>query len=326
MGSGLILLVIVGAWLAVLVPMGLRSSDGSPSQRSLDLQRSADRLGDAVRVLARRRPNGERTAHASAGVPVTAGSTAPAGEPQRDTSRDELLGEQEATAAAAPAEPVVVSDRRTAPLLPSDRRAAPAASDRPAVRRPSRPSRPAPRRTSLAVRRRRVLSVLLVLAAALLTAGLVLDVMALLAGAGACTLLAVLFVVHCRRQAVLKAQPARRRTPAERRAAQPQQLPEPVRRTRPVRRPLEVPAAHVEVEQPAAPAAAAGSSWQPVPVPLPTYVAKNQAVPRRPRPADLPEPDAWAAALQSDDAALPDEVDGPEIDAILDRRRAVGGW
>jgi len=314
-GSGLILLVIVGAWLAVLVPMGLRSSDSSSTQRPLDLQRSADKLGDAVRVLARRRPSGGRTGSETA----AAGSTAPVGESQQ-SSLDGLRGEQEPPAAAA----AVASDRRAAALLPSDRRAAPAAaSERPAVRRKTRP---APRRrTSLAVRRRRVLALLLVLVAALLTTGLVLDLVALLAAAATCTLLAVLFVVHCRRQAVLKAQRARRRTPAERRA-QPQRLPEPVLRTRPVRRPAEAPAARVEAEQEALPAAAAGSSWQPVPVPLPTYVAKNQAVQPRPRAVDLPEPDAWAAALQSDDAVLPDEVDGPEIDAILDRRRAVGGW
>ncbi len=48
MGSGLILLVIVGAWLAVLVPMALRSHDSATSLRS------ADRFGDAMRVLSRR--------------------------------------------------------------------------------------------------------------------------------------------------------------------------------------------------------------------------------------------------------------------------------
>lgn len=48
MGSGLILLVIVGAWLAVLVPMALRSHDVSTSLRS------AERFGDAMRVLAPR--------------------------------------------------------------------------------------------------------------------------------------------------------------------------------------------------------------------------------------------------------------------------------
>ena len=48
MGSGLILLVIVGAWLAVLVPMGLRSHDSAVSSRA------PERFGDAMRVLSRR--------------------------------------------------------------------------------------------------------------------------------------------------------------------------------------------------------------------------------------------------------------------------------
>ncbi len=51
MGSGLILLVIVGAWLAVLVPMALRSHDSATSLKS------TDRFSDAMRVLSRR---GER--------------------------------------------------------------------------------------------------------------------------------------------------------------------------------------------------------------------------------------------------------------------------
>jgi len=47
-GSGLILLVIVAAWLAVLVPMALRSHE------SADSLSSVDRFSDAMRVLSRR--------------------------------------------------------------------------------------------------------------------------------------------------------------------------------------------------------------------------------------------------------------------------------
>lgn len=54
MGSGLILFVIVGAWLAVLVPMALKSHDTSASLRSVD------RFGDAMRVLSRRTPGDRR--------------------------------------------------------------------------------------------------------------------------------------------------------------------------------------------------------------------------------------------------------------------------
>ncbi|HVE74514.1 MAG TPA: hypothetical protein VNA30_05415 [Mycobacteriales bacterium] len=48
MGSGLILLVIVAAWLAVLVPMALRSREATTSLSSVD------RFNDAMRVLSRR--------------------------------------------------------------------------------------------------------------------------------------------------------------------------------------------------------------------------------------------------------------------------------
>jgi hypothetical protein len=51
-GSGLILLVIVGAWLAVLVPMALKSHDSASSLSSVD------RFSDAMRVLSRREQTG----------------------------------------------------------------------------------------------------------------------------------------------------------------------------------------------------------------------------------------------------------------------------
>ena len=56
MGSGLILLVIVGAWLAVLVPMALRSHDSASSLSSVD------RFNDAMRVLSRREQTGRAAA------------------------------------------------------------------------------------------------------------------------------------------------------------------------------------------------------------------------------------------------------------------------
>jgi hypothetical protein len=54
--SGLLLLVIVGAWLAVLVPMALRSHDASTSLSSVD------RFNDAMRVLSRREQTGRGVA------------------------------------------------------------------------------------------------------------------------------------------------------------------------------------------------------------------------------------------------------------------------
>lgn len=78
MGSGLILLVIVGAWLVVLVPMALRSYDGSGSLGTVD------KFHDAMRVLARRdtrTPVGEATDEGACDPPPRppgGGSRAPA--------------------------------------------------------------------------------------------------------------------------------------------------------------------------------------------------------------------------------------------------------
>ena len=73
MGSGLILLVIVGAWLAVLVPMALRSSDVTNAIGSVD------KFHDAMRVLSRR--------DARAAAREAADEVPPADEPLLDTVR-----------------------------------------------------------------------------------------------------------------------------------------------------------------------------------------------------------------------------------------------
>ena len=68
MGSGLILLVIVGAWLAVLVPVALRSHDSSSTQGTVDA------FHDAMRVLSRR----ESVIREADAAPVTPGLSAAA--------------------------------------------------------------------------------------------------------------------------------------------------------------------------------------------------------------------------------------------------------
>ncbi|MCW2620716.1 MAG: hypothetical protein JWL64_318, partial [Frankiales bacterium] len=172
MGSGLILLVIVGAWLAVLVPMGLRSHDAQTSLRG------TERFSDAMRVLSRRPTGNERTAL----VPRR-----PAG------SRTVLSAERTPTAERAPA-PSFLEQFDQAPegRVP----------------------------VSLAVRRRRVLVVLLVWAALSAVAGYVGPPLLLKLAVGL-LLLAALFVVHCRRQAVLKAEQHRRRAARSRAAGRP---------------------------------------------------------------------------------------------------------
>jgi hypothetical protein len=69
--SGALLLVIVGIWLAVLVPMALRSHDSSTSLSSVD------RFSDAMRVLARREQQGRSRARTFVLPPKPAGEAKP---------------------------------------------------------------------------------------------------------------------------------------------------------------------------------------------------------------------------------------------------------
>jgi hypothetical protein len=258
-GSGLILLVIVGAWLAVLVPMALRSHDTAASLTSVD------RFNDAMRVLSRR-------------------------EERREERRS------------------VVMPRRPALEVELD----------PPL--------------TVAERRRRTLLVLL--GSALLSLGLSLFGVPLLGAVNVlCDLLLVGFVVHLRRQAILKAQraarqrtrpPARRvavEEPAARRAPRVNGIPD-----RRPRRPdalgitLPAPAARYDDAAPVA----VDNSWSPVPVPPPTYVGKPVAPSRPPRVLDLTKPGEWAATLE--DSGLDILDDGPELEEILERRRVSGGW
>lgn len=278
MGSGLILLVIVGAWLAVLVPMAVKSHDSTTSLKS------ADRFSDAMRVLSSRKGPGDK--------------------------REVVMPARDVTVPARP------SERAVPPLTAAERR-------------------------------RRTLVVLL--GVALLTLGLGLFGWTLfLAVHVVSDLLLAAFVVHLRRQAVLRAErAARARRPRPAHLPAPLQAPlrvpaaaqvaEPVRPARvagvpdrmparpaPLTAPLPAPAARYD-DAPV-PAAATGTedSWSPVPVPPPTYVGKPAAPPRPPRVLDLTKPGEWSASL--DDAGLDILDDGPELEDILDRRRAANGW
>jgi len=76
-----------------------------------------------------------------------------------------------------------------------------------------------------------------------------------------------------------------------------------------------------------APAASTGaSSWQPVPVPRPTYTLKAPAPRTEPAPLEIPERTVAepAAAVAEPSAALEEHAASLDLDAILARRRAVG--
>lgn len=270
--AGLILVVIVGAWLAVLVPMAVHRHDSAASLKS------ADKFGDAMKVLSRR------------------------------TTRDVVVPRR-------PADSMVISETRSP--------------------RPVAPSGPTGRQLA-AQRRRRSLAVLaavswltLVLAVVGVAGALYVHVLS--------DLLLVGFVVHLRKQAVLRAQRKaaeqrrQQRVPAPRRSLSVEGIPARMpSRPAPLTAPLPIPAARYE-DKPAVPVPApaatvgAGAPWSPVPVPPPTYVGKATAPKRPPRVLDLTKPGEWTAALEGDDHEI-DLTDGSELDEILDRRRAVNDW
>ena len=263
MGSGLILLVIVGAWLAVLVPMALKSHDSSTSLSSVD------RFSDAMRVLSRREQQGRGGA-------------------------------------------------RTFVLPPMPKRS------------PERAPVP------IAVRRRRVLLSIVGLALVLLVVA-VLGSLWALAGHLLLDVLAVAYVVHLRKQAILKMERSVRaagaapRRQARPRSRQPMRIagipdrmpPRPV----PLSTPLPAPAARYEDPQPLAPT----GTWNAPSFPVPTYVTAPVAPPRPTRVVDLTQPGKWSDAVEAaDDAGLSILDEHDELDDILDRqsppRRASGDW
>ena len=281
MGSGLILLVIVGAWLAVLVPMALKSHDSATSLRS------ADRFSDAMRVLSRR------------------------------GARDVLVPRR-------PQSSLVVSETKSArPAVPVEE---------PAEEPVAELLEPHPPRTAA---ERRLRTLLVLVGAALVSLGLGLfGVPGLFVVHAMCDLLLGAFVVHLRRQAVLRTErqarrdavlPRRPAVPPVRRAVRIAGIPDRMPgRPAPLTMPLPAPAARYE-DLPL-PATGTDGTWSPVPVPPPTYVGKAVAPKRAPRVLDLTRPGQWTAALEGEDAGLDILDDGPELDDILERRRAVNGW
>lgn len=329
MGSGLILLVIVAAWLAVLVPMALRSSD------SADSLSSVDRFSDAMRVLSRRDAAARARANAVAG-------SARLGDddlddhldddllPYDELDDDDLLDEWDDTGSGFARVRAVLADRVVEPVA--------AAAARLRGRRSGRPLTPA-------ARRRRLLAVLLALAVVTLVLGVLLSPLVLVAH-GVSDLLLVGYVVQLRRLVLQRQAAARRRAravPAPRR-----ELPVPARAEEPVRvsEPVEVeePVAYAATgtddavpEQPAEPVQTAarhdeplpvsyglGAPWSPVPVPPPVY-ASAPVAPRYGRTVDLTRPAAHAETAAGE--RLPGmEDEPPRADRPAEPRRVVNDW
>lgn len=321
MGSGLILLVIVAAWLAVLVPMALRSHESSTSLSSVD------RFSDAMRVLSRRDAAARARARREAeDDPLSAQAWAENDDPDDDAWDDAW-------------------DDDLAPVGWRER--LDAWRERlPALPRPSQAHGP-----STAADRRRRLLITLVGATVLATVGGLVGPRVLLAVAGLLGLAVVLFVVQLRRLAVartVRSRPASAaratRAPTRAPTQRPAAPPAPVRRPAPVvsssvrvqaadvyddqavpEQVVAAPAVRHDEPLPAAvspaPAAALGGAWSPVPIPPPTYVTASRA----PRMVDLTRPGAWSqeqATRPAEELPGSAAADSPPTE----RRRAVNEW
>ncbi len=303
MGSGLILVLIVGAWLAVLVPMALRSHDASALG-------TVDRFSDAMRVLSRREPVGR-------------GGAAPEGAPESDAGPQDERDED--------GHPSGPADSRWTRL-----RAVLARPGRATWRRLSGVRRRRARRAPLrpAARRLRALLVLLAAAGGTLV-GAVLGPLWMVVPHVVVDVLLVVFLCWLRASAVARAERDWRIAmggrpttevdagpilPAEvggsalpgHVAGIPSRMPtrsslDPrPQRLVPVPRGAEAPAR-----------GASGEPWRPVPLPAPTYLSAPPA-PRR-RIIDLTatgSPAAGADGASSDRAW--------DLEQAVGRRRAVG--
>ncbi|ANW21976.1 hypothetical protein BB341_16830 [Streptomyces clavuligerus] len=332
--SGLIYAVIVGAWAAYLVPMWLRRQDELNEARPTERFSTAIRLLSGRGAMERRyaKELRERTA-GEAGPAVDPDAVtdrlnavdvrpfvAPRGE-----GRPEAAARLQAPAAqaAAPA-PAVPSPVSPSPAAPSPGAPAPA----PAAVRARRP-RPGvaaerARRGKVLARRRRTTTLLFLTFTLGSVAAAVGGLGFLWAPAVPAVLLSAYIaylrkqerqrfvVVMDRRRAEVAAQRLRERgrRPAPAPGAPAEQLAEPEAvRAEPEPPPLSPQTAdrralveqtdHAEwVDQQRASGPASGGSWDPVPVPLPTYVTAPVA-PRSTGGVDLSDPDTWSSARSS---------------------------
>ncbi|MBH1935354.1 hypothetical protein I5Q34_13905 [Streptomyces sp. AV19] len=307
--SGLIYAVIVGAWAAYLVPMWLRRQD------ELNEARPTERFSTAIRLLSGRAGMERRYAKDLEGRAVSGSADAPAPGP-----------EAEAEPPAAP-EPDAVTDTVTVrpSVAPAPDRASPSSASASASASSAAAERA--RRSKVLARRRRT-TVVLFLAFTLgaVVAGVggvaflwVPGIPALLLSAYICYLRIqerrrFAFVMDQRR-AELAAQRLREGRPRPQQAADPttvaapsdtvlQAAPPAADSAKPSarsagRRALVEQTDHAEwVDQQRDRGTDGEDGWEPVPVPLPTYVTAPVA-PRAGGSAELGAPDTWSSARSS---------------------------
>ncbi|WP_149826255.1 gephyrin-like molybdotransferase receptor GlpR [Streptomyces tailanensis] len=329
--SGLIYAVIVGAWAAYLVPMWLRRQD------ELNEARPTERFSTAIRLLSgragmerryakdlRARSAEEGEPHADPGdVTDSVDVRAFAMPPQREHTKAQLPVER----GESPRQPQQQAHQQPKQQAGKPAPQAKSAKQPRAARRDTSPEAVARARRSKVLARRRRTTVMLFLA---FTLGAVVAAVGGLAFLWAPAVPAVLlsaYIAHLRRQEqkrfaytmdrrqaevaaqrLRERQPRRRPVPEAADADEPEDGPENTEETRPDltalaadRRALVEQTDHaewVDQQRERQRRPAQGDSWDPVPVPLPTYVTAPVA-PRATSGVDLGAPDAWSSARSS---------------------------
>lgn len=335
--SGLIYAVIVGAWAAYLVPMWLRRQD------ELNEARPTERFSTAIRLLSGRAAMERRYAKELQDRDTE--EAGPDDEPDVAAEPTSSVDVRSFSAPAARTEARLEipapSSKRTAPApaVASDPAHAPTpAPARPAPERRPRPSgaaaeraRRAQRSQVLARRRRTTVVLFLAFTVGAVVAGV--QGLAFLWAPGVPAVLLSAYIVHLRaqerrrfvftmdrRRAEMAAQRLRENRPRRHHQvsapAEPDEEPEPRPAPEPApsvspqeagRRALVEQTDHAEwVDQQRERGPARGDSWEPVPVPLPTYVTAPVA-PRATSGVNVSDPETWSAARSSTAEPAPAE-------------------
>ncbi|WP_406148241.1 gephyrin-like molybdotransferase receptor GlpR [Streptomyces sp. NBC_01012] len=350
--SGLIYAVIVGAWAAYLVPMWLRRQD------ELNEARPTERFSTAIRLLSGRAAMERRYAKE---LRERDAEQAPG-----DVDPDAVTDQLESVDVRAFSTPPDHTEVRVRPPVPAARQdeerpqggARPSSARRESRRDGRRPSgaeteRERRRRSQVLARRRRTTTILFMA----FTLGAVVAAVGGLRFLWAPAVPAVLlstYIVHLRgqerrrfvftmdrRRAEVAAQRLRENRPRRHQAASsaPADADEEPEAVTPVptvspqeagRRALVEQTDHAEwVDQQRERGPAQGDSWDPVPVPLPTYVTAPVA-PRATGGVEVGDPETWSAARSSPaeptrtDAKAAQDPAAPDAEAAP-RRRGNGG-
>ncbi|MEU8760839.1 gephyrin-like molybdotransferase receptor GlpR [Streptomyces sp. NPDC048659] len=348
--SGLIYAVIVGAWAAYLVPMWLRRQD------ELNEARPTERFSTAIRLLSGRAGMERRYAKELRDRDRAAEGSAPEVDPDAATEHLSSVDVRGFSAPAARTEarlefPDPGPAQHQPPHQPQPQASASASAPAPASGGAPASARRAPSaaaeraRRGKALARRRRTTVLLFLAFTLGAVVAAVGGLAFLWAPGVPAVLLSAYIVYLRVQErrrfiyVMDRRNAEAAAARLRESRRPAPTPEPTPAETPApapavspqeagRRALVEQTDHAEwVDQQRDRGPARGDSWEPVPVPLPTYVTAPVA-PRASGGVDITDPETWSASRSStaaDPAPAPAPAPAPRQRTAQPRARRDHG-